>query len=138
MTPLTAAGTRSRLGSHSAALAIAAVCAFVGCSAGGNASPPPNTAAGGTSSGGTVASGGSNTATGGTGNGTSGGAGAAQGGAMGSAGGGGTASLTVGNSGGKYSLGFGQTYIEVDPTGGARITALRTGGATGMNLILDS
>ncbi len=75
------------------------------------------------------------TASGGTGNGTSG-SGSAQGGSMGSAGAGGASTLMLGNSGGKYSLTFGQTYLEIDPANGARITALRVGGATGMDLIL--
>ena len=57
---------------------------------------------------------------------------------MGSAGASGAATLTVANNGGKYSLSFGQTYLEVDPANGARVTALRVGGATGMNVILDS
>jgi hypothetical protein len=56
---------------------------------------------------------------------------------MGSAGATGATSLVVGNSGGKYSLAFGQTYIEIDPANGARITALRVGGATGTDIILD-
>jgi hypothetical protein len=55
---------------------------------------------------------------------------------MGSAGATGATSLVVGNSGGKYSLTFGQTYIEIDPANGARITALRVGGATGSDVIL--
>lgn len=50
----------------------------------------------------------------------------------------GATTLTVGNSGGKYSLSFGQTYVEVDPANGGRVSALRIGGATGMNLLLDS
>jgi hypothetical protein len=55
---------------------------------------------------------------------------------MSSAGATGATSLVVGNSGGKYSLAFGQTYIEIDPANGARITALRVGGATGQDVIL--
>ena len=41
-------------------------------------------------------------------------------------------------NGGKYSLAFGSTYLEVDPMSGARITALRVGGATGMDLITNA
>jgi hypothetical protein len=40
-------------------------------------------------------------------------------------------------NGGKYSLAFGETYIEIDPANGARITALRVGGPTGTDLITD-
>jgi hypothetical protein len=148
MTSLTAVRKRLRLGSQRAALAGAALCAFVGCSA-GNANPNtsnPNTGNGGTgsasggssgtaTSGGTAASMAGSTASGGTGNGTSGG-GSAQGGSVGSAGSGGATTLMLGNSGGKYSLTFGQTYLEIDPANGARITALRVGGATGMDVIL--
>jgi hypothetical protein len=54
---------------------------------------------------------------------------------MGSAG---AASLTLANNAGKYSLAFGNTYIEIDPANGARVTALRFGGATGTDVILDS
>jgi hypothetical protein len=43
----------------------------------------------------------------------------------------------LGNSGGKFSLSFGATYIEIDPMNGARITALRVGGPTGSDLITD-
>lgn len=57
---------------------------------------------------------------------------------MGSAGAAGAATLTVANNGGKYSLSFGQTYVEIDPAMGARITALRVGGAAGMDLIASS
>jgi hypothetical protein len=55
-------------------------------------------------------------------------------GSAGSAGAGGALSLVVGNTGGKYSLSFGQTSIEIDPANGARITALRVGGT---DVILD-
>jgi hypothetical protein len=57
---------------------------------------------------------------------------------MGSAGAGGASSLMLTTTGGKYSLAFGQTFIEIDPSNGARITALRVGGATGTDVILDS
>jgi len=39
---------------------------------------------------------------------------------------------------GKYSLSMGDTYLELDPTNGARMTALRVGGANGQNLLADS
>jgi len=140
------------LGSNArrAAYASAALCAFLGCSSSGNGSNPP-AANGGTSaasggSSGTVATGGttqnnnggSGNTTGGTGNGTSGSAGAAQGGSMSSAGAGGAATVTVANNAGKYSLTVGQTYLEVDPANGARITALRVGGAAGMDVVASS
>jgi hypothetical protein len=54
---------------------------------------------------------------------------------MGSAG---ASTLTLANDDGKYSLAFGQTYLEIDPANGARVTALRVGGAAGLDLILDS
>jgi hypothetical protein len=56
---------------------------------------------------------------------------------MSSAGAAGALSLIVANNAGKYSLAFGQTYIEIDPSNGARITALRLGGSTGTDVILD-
>ena len=39
---------------------------------------------------------------------------------------------------GKYSLSLGSTYLELDPTNGARMTALRIGGSTAPNLLADS
>ena len=39
---------------------------------------------------------------------------------------------------GKYSLSLGSTYLELDPANGARMTALRVGGASGPNLLADS
>ena len=41
-------------------------------------------------------------------------------------------------NGGSYVLTLGSTYLEIDPMNGARITALRVGGATGGNLLADS
>jgi hypothetical protein len=41
-------------------------------------------------------------------------------------------------NGGKYSLSFGSTYVEIDPAYGARVTALRVGGAAGSDLIASS
>ncbi|HEY4106359.1 MAG TPA: hypothetical protein VGM44_20810 [Polyangiaceae bacterium] len=152
MTRFTAVRTKALLAGDWALLAGAALLAFAACSANGgsprSSSQPGSSAGSGVTAGasaggssGTVASGGNSTqnggstsATGGSSNGASGSAGAAQGGSMGSAGAG---SVTVGQSGGKVSLAFGQTYIEVDPANGARITALRVGGATGMDVILD-
>lgn len=48
------------------------------------------------------------------------------------------ATLVVATEAGKYSLAFGQTYVEIDPALGARITALRVGGSAGADLILDA
>lgn len=45
--------------------------------------------------------------------------------------------LTIESAGGKYSLSFGQTYLEIDPMNGARVIALRVGGSTGADVILD-
>ena len=151
MTSRSVARRRPRLGSLSTVLASASLCALAACSAGGSGAGNSNSTqnTGGTGSpanggSGTVASGGMTqssagaTATGGTGNG--GGAGAAQGtsGSTGSAGAGGASSLMLTMTGGKYQFAFGSTYIEIDPAYGARVTALRVGGATGMDLIASS
>ncbi|HEX3775467.1 MAG TPA: hypothetical protein VHV51_13440 [Polyangiaceae bacterium] len=139
MTRFTAARTKALLAADIALLVGAASLAFGGCSASsgspGTSTQPGGNAGTGSSSGGssgTVASGGN----GGSSNSASGSAGAAQGGSMGSAGAS-AGSLSIDTSGGKVSLAFGQTYIEIDPSNGARITALRVGGATGMDVILD-
>src|SRR5450755_360604 len=50
---------------------------------------------------------------------------------------GGTTAMWTMN-GGSYVLTLGNTSLEVDPTNGARITALRVGGSTGGNLLADS
>jgi len=39
---------------------------------------------------------------------------------------------------GKYQLSLGSTFLEIDPTNGARITALRVGGPSGGNLVADA
>jgi len=39
---------------------------------------------------------------------------------------------------GKYSLSLDDSYLELDPANGARMTALRVGGAAGPNLLADS
>ena len=39
---------------------------------------------------------------------------------------------------GKYVLSLGSTYLELDPANGARMVALRVGGAAGPNLLADS
>jgi len=142
MTRTAAAYVRALLAGHFVVLSSAALLAFA-CSAGGSgASSTPSGSAGtneasggsaGTNSSGVAGAGGT------TGNGASGSAGAAQGGSMDSAGaaGAGSSTLTITNNAGKYALAFGQTYLEIDPMNGARITALRVGGATGMDVILD-
>jgi hypothetical protein len=152
MTSRNSARRRPRLGSHGAVLASAALGALVACSAGGggtgNSNPTQNTAGASASSGGSsgaVASGGTAqssagaTTMGGTGNGASGAAGAATtGGSSGTAGAGGASTLMLTMNAGKYEFAFGSTYFEVDPSYGARVTALRVGGATGSDLIASS
>jgi len=152
MTRTAAAYVRALLAGHFVVLSSAALLAFACSAGGGSANPPAGSAGTSTSSGGgagTDSSGGTGNANGAagsamaaggtTGNGASGSAGAAQGGSMGSAGaaGAGSSTLTITNNAGKYALAFGQTYLEVDPMNGARITALRVGGATGTDVILD-
>ncbi|HEY3255895.1 MAG TPA: hypothetical protein VGJ91_18180 [Polyangiaceae bacterium] len=58
--------------------------------------------------------------------------------AGGNAGAGGAMSAMWTTDAGKYSLSLGNTYLELDPTNGARMTALRVGGSTGPNLLADS
>ncbi|HEY5372239.1 MAG TPA: hypothetical protein VIK01_01070, partial [Polyangiaceae bacterium] len=41
-------------------------------------------------------------------------------------------------NGGSYVLTLGNTYLEIDPMNGARMTALRVGGSTGGNLLADA
>ena len=131
-----------RLGSRLASFTGAAWIAALGCGTGGTGTPPgtENVAGAVSSSGGssgTSASGGSGgilqSAAGTPGSsgaspvGVAGSAGAAAGGAAaggssGANGAAGAASLILANGGGKYSLSFGATYIEIDPSNGARIT----------------
>lgn len=54
------------------------------------------------------------------------------------AGAGGSMSAMWTTDAGKYSLSMGNTYLELDPGNGARMTALRVGGPTGPNLLADS
>ena len=57
-------------------------------------------------------------------------------GVAGTAGGTSTAMWTM--SAGKYQLNLGSTFLEIDPANGARITALRVGGAAGKDLLADA
>ncbi|HYQ46486.1 MAG TPA: hypothetical protein VER11_31170, partial [Polyangiaceae bacterium] len=56
----------------------------------------------------------------------------------GNAGAGGTINAMWTTDAGKYSLSLDSTYLELDPANGARMTALRVGGANGPNLLADS
>jgi hypothetical protein len=58
--------------------------------------------------------------------------------AGGNAGSGGSTIAMWTTDAGKYSLSLDSTYLELDPANGARMTALRVGGATGPNLLADS
>jgi len=56
----------------------------------------------------------------------------------GNAGAGGSTNAMWTTEAGKYSLSLDDSYLELDPANGARMTALRVGGAAGPNLLADS
>jgi len=58
--------------------------------------------------------------------------------AGGNAGAGGSVTAMWTTDAGKYSLSLDSIYLELDPANGARMTALRVGGAKGPNLLADS